>query len=690
MDLINNLGSQTHKSNGNTPFMLRYYICRQQLPTIQTPHATPFTMHSAESFAGKVIPFSHIYVTSDPYSRRIKKQLSKNEELHFEEINKAKKNAIESHPRYPVDFKAQDFSSVSEMRNWIDKKTGGKKTINIVIVNGLGTAFGDNIAGLGALQRLTNLLSPNKINFYLMQTMNARSKPIFMRSKNVILKNNCMPINGFFKMDLIINLTGMLGFPEFNALPLAQFQSKMLSISKLIPKSSLHTKLHLGKNKSNAISFYLKQFFDNDRPIILMHPQASSPLRTMPEAKAVSITNQLIKSGFNVVCALENKIKLDSPNFTSVSKFSKSIDDLKHVIAACDGVISVGTVAYHISAALSKPTLLLPTVKADIESAKILPEVLTWLPKKNEELIFDKHKSRLEEDLNVAKKIWNNVNATNLVNSFKNHIDSFRVNDAFENRLIAPNAPPRVGVIIPHFGEQEKLDRCIDSLVQVHGFDPAYLYIIDNNEKNRYFTVAVNKGVNQALNDNCEYVWVLNNDTKVDSDYLNASLNRFAKNKKIGVVGGKNLKTEKPDRIFWGGSYNAFPTGQHKAGYVSRNDLELATRETWATFSSVVIKAQTYKDVGGLDNSMRMIFSDSDFCFSAQQHGWQTWYEPEAIILHDTGVSAKGGNDILKKIFREDKKKFYAKWKDITGCEDPEKLQKAIFEKTGFTPKNET
>lgn len=665
--------------------MLRYYICRRQLPTIQTPNATPFTMHSAEKYQGQVIPFSHIYVASDPYSRRIKKQLSKEELTHFEELDKNQKNAIENHKRFPANFKAQDFSSVSGMRAWVDEKTGGKKDINIVVVNGIGTGFGDNIIGLGAIQRLSNLLAPNRVKFYLMQTMNARSTPIFMRSENIVLKNNCMPMNGFLKMDLMINLTGMLGFDDFDKLPLAQFQAKMFSIANLAPKTSSHPKLALSHNKSNTISSYLKQYFRNDRPIILIHPQASSPLRTMPEAKALSISNQLIKSGFNVICALPDKIELDSPNYICVSKFSKSIDDLKHVIAVSDGVISVGTVVYHIAAALSKPTLLLPTVNADVESAKIAPEVLTWLPEKSKILISNLHKSRLDDDLGVAKKIWNNINAKSLVDDFEKHINSFKpIHHSNKNQLIAPEAPTRVGVVIPQFGEQEKLNRCLDSLVNVKGFDPAYLYVIDNNENNRYFTVAVNEGIKSALNDGCEYVWVLNNDTKVDPDYLQATLKRFTKNKSVGIVGGKNLKTENPDRIFWGGSYKAFPTGQHKAGYVSKDHLSEATRETWATFSSVVIKAQTYEDVGGLDNTMLMIFSDSDFCFSAERKGWQTWYEPSAVIMHDTGVSAKGGNSELKKIFRADKQAFFKKWKNITGCNNPEKLQQAIFDETGF------
>ena len=663
--------------------MLRYYIARQPLPEIQTPNATPFTLRSAEDFKGKVIPFSHIHVASDPYSRRIKKQLSEEQLPHFEELSKSQKKQIESHARYPASLKGQSFSSVSQLRQCVTEKVGTKNTINIVVVNGIGTGFGDNFVGLGAMQRLTNLLSPTKVIFHLMQTMNARSIPIYMRFPNILLKNNCMPMNEFLRMDFIINLTGMLGFPEFDQLPLAQFQSTMFSIDQLSPKQSLHPKLSLDQKKINTITRHITDTFNNDRRTVLIHPQASSPVRTMPADTTLNISRQLVKSGFNVVCALPNAKPFKSKYFADLSKLSRSIDDLNHIISACDAVLSVGTVVYHLAAAQSKPTLLLPTVNADVESAKLLPEVKTYLSTASKKLIINKHKSREEDDLKIAQKIWDNINPKTLVSSFKQHINSFN-QCTQSSKSKAPDAPPIIGVVIPQFGEQSKLTQCLDSLCKVHGFDPAYLYIIDNNTNNRYFTVAINEGIEQALNDGCEYVWVLNNDTQADPDYLNASIKRFKQNDKIGVVGGKNLKTEKPDRIFWGGSYNAFPTGQHKTGYVSRNDLNEETRETWATFSSVLIRAKTYRDVGGLDNSMRMIFSDSDFCFSAALKGWEIWYEPNAVIMHDTGVSAKGGDNTLKKIFRADEIAFFHKWKKITGCSDPEKLQDAIFKKTGF------
>ena len=253
-----------------------------------------------------------------------------------------------------------------------------------------------------------------------------------------------------------------------------------------------------------------------------------------------------------------------------------------------------------------------------------------------------------------------------------------RVSNALEQQKIA--------VIIPHFGSQNKLNLCLDALINVHGFDPRWLYIIDNNTDNRYFTRGVNAGLELAMQDDCDFYWVLNNDTQPHTEYISASLQRFKENSKAGLVGGKNLVTDRPDRIFWGGSYDAFPTGTHKAGYVSKKSLNSASQESWATFSSVIIRGTTLKECGLLDASMRMIFSDSDYCFHIGIHGWQIWYEPTAVILHDTGVSRSTPNQEIVDIFKQDKIAFYRKWSKITNCPEPEILQQAIFNKIGFKP----
>ena len=654
--------------------MLHFIISRKKTLQIETVNASSFEIKSAEAYAGKVIPFSYIHVTSGPYFRKIKKYLASNDAGEVEELNQAQNSALLEHEKHPKDLKFKNYSSVSELQKYLIDNSKGNDSINIVVMNGIGTGFGDNYVGLGMLQRLLKLLSPLKVNIHLMQTMNVRTANVYMRHENIFVTNNCMPVSTFFKMDYIINLTGMLGFPEFENNPLARFFSIAFSINNLVPPTSLHPILKLDKTKTDSFKTAIQEKFNNNNKTVLFHPKASSPIRTMKSECATTLVNELIKANYNVISAFP--YPNPSKGFYDFSRYSNSIDDFAHIIAACDGLISVGTVAYHLGAALSIPTVLLPTVKADVESSKILPEVLMWLPNESEKLVLNLHKGRDEEDLKTAETIWANVNPEQVVKDFTNHCNKFDQQESF--------LAPKVGVVIPHFGDSDKLSRCMDALVKVNGFDPAYLYVIDNNENNRYFTVAVNLGIEKALRDNCDYIWVLNNDTEPDANYINANLERFKANEHIGLIGGKNLKTSKPDRIYWGGSLNAFPTGQHKAGYVSRGDLNIATKESWATFSSVIIKADAIRSVGMLDETMRMVFSDSDYCFSLIKNGWQIWYEPNAIVYHETGVTAGGANKKMLDIFREDKKQFIKKWKATTGCVNNDFLQDAIFLMIGY------
>lgn len=651
--------------------MLRFFTTRHDVPEIKTEHASSFQILNADEYTNKVIPFSHMYVTSDPYLRRIKKSLGEEHQEKILEINPQQKKALFKHTRFPTELTSLKINSVSDLHDAFPDKT----IIDIAVVNGIGSAFGDNYAGLAILQRFAKLISPMKVRFHLMQTTDEKIKVIYENEPNIYLNNNCLSIAKFFKMDFYVNLTGMLGKPEFDQLPLSQFMATMFSVKSILPTQNIKPRLTIDSGKSSELKkTILKRFpkkvFHKDKKLILFHPKASSKIRTMESKTATKIVSGLIKNGYLVISAFPYPNK--TSGFLDCSELSSDINDLLHIIDACDATISVGTAVYHMAAALQKPTVLLPTVKADVDSGALLPEVLTYLPKKSEQYISPKHKSSEEEDIETAKKIWHNVNVNSFVSALDKHIDKPDL------------TPAKVGVVIPHFGTQEKLNTCLDALIKVDGFDPQYLYIVDNNSHNRYFTVGVNVGIQQALDDDCDFVWVLNNDTQPDPKYIQANLARFAKNEKVGIVGGKNLVTDRPDRIFWGGSYRAFPNGVHKGGYVSQNTLRRATPESWATFSSVIIRRETLDQCGLLDGSMRMIFSDSDYSFTARLNGWEVWYEPEAVLLHDTGVSNKAPSQEIIDIFRSDKRRFYHKWSKITGEKDPEKLQQAIFDKIGW------
>lgn len=395
--------------------MLSFFFTRHQLPTIQTENSTRFELLSTQKFKGKVIPFSHIYLSSPVYLRKIKKTLGEEHKAKVVNVEEAHIAAIKSDPRFPI-----EFSSLGGFEK-LQEKVRGKKEIHIAVVNGIGTGFGDNYVGLGAMQRLAELLAPVKVYFHLMQSMNDRFASVYMRDENIFVHNYFMSIKQFMTMDFYINLSGMLGFPSFDKLPLSQFMASQFLVKDVSSQEQLQPSLKLDQIKLNIIKLLLERKLEDKKPTVLFHPQASSPIRTMNKKVADKFIAALVEQGFNVVIAIPYSYK-ESKNVCNVSSLSKNIDDFLHVAKVCDSTISVGTVLYHLTAAMQKPTMLLPTVKADVDSGTLLKTVNVWVPKQNEQFILNKHKGRSDEDMATVSKIWANMDEKEIARKLFNTV----------------------------------------------------------------------------------------------------------------------------------------------------------------------------------------------------------------------------------------------------------------------------
>lgn len=233
-------------------------------------------------------------------------------------------------------------------------------------------------------------------------------------------------------------------------------------------------------------------------------------------------------------------------------------------------------------------------------------------------------------------------------------------------------------VVMPHYGPQEVLDRCLASLAKMRWHDregiDGHLYIIDQNppNRNRYFTWAINRGLRRVLrardrSREC-MIWLLNDDTEVEPDTALQAEACFEEEGwgKCGLVGTRCVKLGEPDRIVWGGSGPCYPNGVHKCGSVAAGQLNLRTEEEWITFASVFVNARTVEDIGLLDQTMEHICSDSDYCFRARAGGWKCFHEPKAVVHHAVGTSNHTRDPVLIGVMRADRERFKAKW--ITGA----------------------
>jgi GT2 family glycosyltransferase len=79
--------------------------------------------------------------------------------------------------------------------------------------------------------------------------------------------------------------------------------------------------------------------------------------------------------------------------------------------------------------------------------------------------------------------------------------------------------------------------------------------------------------------------------------------------------------------------------------YLGR-DSEYATprKVDWALGAVLLISAQCFEAAGGWDDSYFLYSEETDFCLRARDLGYDTWYEPRAVVHHIGGQSGQGAS----------------------------------------------
>lgn len=62
-------------------------------------------------------------------------------------------------------------------------------------------------------------------------------------------------------------------------------------------------------------------------------------------------------------------------------------------------------------------------------------------------------------------------------------------------------------------------------------------------------------------------------------------------------------------------------------------------RLDWAHGAALLIRREALQEIGGFDERFFMYAEDLEWCWRAQRHGWEIWFEPSAVVRHVTNVS---------------------------------------------------
>ena len=186
-----------------------------------------------------------------------------------------------------------------------------------------------------------------------------------------------------------------------------------------------------------------------------------------------------------------------------------------------------------------------------------------------------------------------------------------------------------------------------DSCLEIKNAYPGVKLLRSN--VNLGFGGGCNIGIRYALSQGASYIWLLNNDTLVESATLKALVNQMTCDPCNGAVGSVLRYMNKPSQIqAWGGGYVNFLTGRshHCFAPVDPKTLD------YLTAASLLLRKEALESVGIFDEkSFFMYWEDVDLCYRIRRAGWNLDVAANSKVLHVESGSLGKKNPKLNRYF---------------------------------------
>ncbi|NCR12963.1 MAG: glycosyltransferase [Microcystis aeruginosa SX13-11] len=252
---------------------------------------------------------------------------------------------------------------------------------------------------------------------------------------------------------------------------------------------------------------------------------------------------------------------------------------------------------------------------------------------------------------------------------------------------IASSDNPLVSIIIPVYNQFAYTFNCLESLSANLSSDLAYEIIIVNdastddtleqlatlvkgikvltNAENSGFILSCNYGASQAKG---QYLYFLNNDTRILENCLESLLKLIINNPQVGAVGSKliyaNGKQQEAGGIIWnsadGWNYGRLDSSEEpEYNYVRPVD--------YCSGASLLVPTDLFKQLCGFcQDFIPAYYEDTDLCFAIRELGYQVLYQPQSNVIHYEGITS--GTDLstgIKQYQVINQTKFREKWSKV-------------------------
>ena len=244
---------------------------------------------------------------------------------------------------------------------------------------------------------------------------------------------------------------------------------------------------------------------------------------------------------------------------------------------------------------------------------------------------------------------------------------------------------PHIKILILNWNGIELLIPCLESVIKIDY--PNYsVLVIDNGsmdgslemvkknypkmeclslDKNYGYAGGYNKSFEYLKSDPPEFILLLNNDTKVDPDILNAFIKAKDQYGSNHIFGAKIFYQDNPNQIWYAGGIVNLKFAKISHRGIRKPDSEKYSnpqQTDYITGCCMFTSMKVINQLNGFDERFNMYGEDVDLCLRAKKMGINCYYWPDAKLVHHVSASI-GGEFSIGKLIRKYKSllKLYLK-----------------------------
>lgn len=215
---------------------------------------------------------------------------------------------------------------------------------------------------------------------------------------------------------------------------------------------------------------------------------------------------------------------------------------------------------------------------------------------------------------------------------------------------------PFVVCIILNTNRRDDTLECLDSLSK-NNYSNFKTLVLDNHStdgsveaiQNRFPEVQIipigenrgyagnnNVGIQAALGQQADWVFILNEDTILDPECLALLMEEATKNAQIGIVGPMVYHHDEPNIIQSAGGL----LGPHwQSIHLGKDEKDTGQWQKpheveWISGCAIMVRRQLIEQVGMIDERFFYYWEETEWCIRARKAGWRIVHVPVAQIWH--------------------------------------------------------